>query len=238
MLSVTPVRKAPKDTEEQTNQIIFGEYVLGLDIFEQWVKITTLHDGYTGWVDQAAFDWSADRPIQHKQVISSQLARVKTRFFDAPIFLTIGSFVQSAQLQLGQASEIHKKPLSEVIHYARKLLGTPYLWGGRSIFGIDCSGLTQIAYRMIGYTLRRDAWQQAQQCKHISLSEAQVGDLVFFTTKDDNTITHVGIKSGAKTIIHAHKFVREDALHSSGIFNKEKRTITHRYLHAGRIQPV
>jgi len=115
-----------------------------------------------------------------------------------------------------------------VIENALLLLNAPYLWGGRSPLGIDCSGFTQLVYRMSGFNLLRDASQQATQGEVLSfIEEAEQGDLAFFDNSE-GAITHVGIIMNDNYIIHAHGKVRIDRLDQSGIFNVEKHQHTHK----------
>jgi len=110
---------------------------------------------------------------------------------------------------------------------AQLYLNSPYLWGGKSPFGIDCSGLTQIVYKMCGYQLRRDANQQAEQGETISfLEECKPGDLAFFDN-EDGKIIHVGIITHGNNIIHASGKVRLDKLDHQGIFNGETKKYSH-----------
>ena len=115
-----------------------------------------------------------------------------------------------------------------MIDYAKMLLGAPYLWGGRTAFGIDCSGLVQVCARMAGLLLPRDASQQVKEGELVYfLQETQPGDLAFFG-EEDGHITHVGIILGDEQIIHCSGQVRIDYLDQTGIFNKEKNEHTHR----------
>jgi hypothetical protein len=118
---------------------------------------------------------------------------------------------------------------------AMTFLKSPYLWGGKTPFGIDCSGFTQQVFRMCGIHLQRDAYQQATQGAVIeNLSEAQPGDLAFFDN-EKNRITHVGIILETNKIIHASGEVRIDKLDTQGIWNKDRNTYTHKLRNIQRI---
>ena len=105
-------------------------------------------------------------------------------------------------------------------------LNSPYQWGGRTMFGVDCSGFVQVNFKMLGIGLQRDAWQQAQQGIVIKkLKDAAKGDLAFFDDRDE--IVHVGILLGPDKIIHASGKVRIDSIDKKGIINSDSNSRTH-----------
>ncbi|MGK0175927.1 MAG: cell wall-associated NlpC family hydrolase, partial [Ulvibacter sp.] len=115
-----------------------------------------------------------------------------------------------------------------LINTAFMYLNTPYLWGGKTPFGIDCSGLTQMVYKLCGYKLLRDASQQAMQGEVLSfIEESEPGDLAFFDNSEGD-IVHVGIIMKDNYIIHAHGKVRIDRIDHSGIYNIDTRRHTHK----------
>jgi cell wall-associated NlpC family hydrolase len=122
----------------------------------------------------------------------------------------------------------NKIEFGDLVHFSKKFLGAPYLWGGRSPFGIDCSGLVQILFKIKGIALKRDAWQQAEAGKQVSFIEESVpGDLVFFDN-DEGKIIHVGMIYQSGHIIHASGEVRIDKIDNYGIYNQETGKYTHK----------
>ena len=135
----------------------------------------------------------------------------------------------------GEAKSLHQKWESDqLISLSKKYLNAPYLWGGRSPFGIDCSGFTQVVFRVAGYKLQRDSKDQIGQGKEIQLEDAGPGDLAFFTNKAGK-MNHVGIILKDNQIIHASGKVRVDQLDNQGIFNQEIKTYTHQLFQVRRI---
>ena len=121
-----------------------------------------------------------------------------------------------------------QKPKSDLVKTAFMYLNAPYLWGGKTPFGIDCSGFTQMVYKLNGYSLLRDASQQATQGEALSfIEESEAGDLAFFDN-DEGVITHVGIIMEDNYIIHSSGKVRIDRLDHLGIFNPDTQRHTHK----------
>ncbi|MBK7084827.1 MAG: C40 family peptidase [Flavobacteriales bacterium] len=112
--------------------------------------------------------------------------------------------------------------------YMHPFLGAPYLWGGRTPTGVDCSGLTQMLFMLMGIYLPRDAYQQAEEGDPVELVDlAEPGDLAFFDNAEGR-ITHVGIVLPERRILHASGRVRIDALDQEGIFDAEQGKYSHK----------
>ncbi len=243
-LSAIPMRLEPSDTSEMVNQVIFGESYDVLEQRKKWIRIRLHHDRYEGWIDrkQASFmdDAQADALKEAPQRIASDLIELVSRkdggsFF--PIFL--GSYIPGldAENNFELAGEVFHyngptltkmQSRTELIETAFSYLHAPYLWGGRTPAGIDCSGFTQMVYRLAGYQIPRDAYQQAELGETLSfIEESEPGDLAFFDNAEGRII-HVGLILQDNYILHASGKVRLDRLDQSGIFNAEERQHTHK----------
>lgn len=243
-LSVVPVRAYPSDKSEMTTQLLLGETLTIIDQQKQWLHIKIKHDDYTGWIDekqcyrisQSLFDEFAASPkiyaldpihytLSHADYFPIIIGSVLHQFNGMYFRLNGRKYTYQGEIIPANDPIVSVERLEQ---QARKFINAPYLWGGRTPFGIDCSGFTQVVYRLANIALRRDAWQQATQGKSIdSLTKARPGDLAFFSN-EEGRVTHVGILLKNKQIIHAHGRVRVDRIHKSGIFNIETKKYSHK----------
>jgi gamma-D-glutamyl-L-lysine dipeptidyl-peptidase len=241
-LSLVPVRKEASDRSEMVTQLLFGEHFEIIGINKQWYKIRIAHDDYEGWIDEKLVMPISAQDFQklntNPVVTTSSLVEIITNS-DNIFPIVIGSslpfyneeycYINNNKYSYDGPVSIQDKPRKETItENAFMYLNAPYLWGGRSPFGIDCSGLTQMVYKMSGIKLKRDAKQQAEQGHTLSLiDEAEPGDLAFFDN-DEGLITHVGIFLSSNKIIHASGKVRIDKIDYHGIYNPEKQKYSHK----------
>jgi len=245
-LSIIPCRAEPADAAEQVTQILFGEYYEVKEIRKKWVRIKAALDDYECWIDRkqhTAIDEKLFTRLEKQKFIPVCLEtvglveKVETQEL-IPImagsslpFYKDGEFkIDKTQYRIqGQVQEkAEKKNISAVVQHAYMYMHTPYLWGGRHPFGIDCSGYTQICYKMIGYNIPRDAYQQAALGHALSfIEEAEPGDLAFFDNAEGRII-HVGIMLENNHIIHASGKVRIDRIDHQGIYNNEINDYSHR----------
>lgn len=243
-LSTVPVRAEASDRSEMVNQLLFGDIFDIVDAFGTWKLIRTTHDKYEGFIDEKQFlpldENNFKRLFQAGDLFSADvITTVKDENAKQTMYLSPGSSMrgfEGSKLEIGGKifsceSRLKSSDLSvnrqELITFARQFLYAPYLWGGRSIFGIDCSGLTQVVFKVFGIHLLRDASYQAQEGETLNLiSEAQPGDLAFFDD-DEGNIIHVGIISGEGTLLHASGRVREDGFDHQGIYNRTLKKYTH-----------
>ena len=242
-LSIVPVRKEASDQSEMVNQLLFGETVELISKNGNWRKIKSTYDEYIGWVDKKqllTLEDSEYATLQtSKSYIVTDLVQIAVKGKSEMLPLLVGSnlpfYKEEKSFTLGEsvyefdgkAKLLEKAEPESILMHSYMFLNAPYLWGGRSPFGIDCSGFTQVVFKLCGIKLRRDANQQAEQGTVINLlEEAQPGDLAFFDNADKKII-HVGIILPGHQIIHASGKVRVDRLDHQGIFNTESGSYSH-----------
>lgn len=224
-LSVIPIRKEGSHTSEMVSQLLYNEMYEVLDEKPGWKLIRTMSDQYEGWI----------QGIQHHEIDEQEVLALKAKesyIVDQPTItykgksLSIGTIVHEPVA--GSMTIPGRFVPAMMIEFAQKLIDAPYLWGGRSIFGIDCSGFVQLCARAAGKLLPRDASEQIKKGELVYfLPEIQPGDLAFFGN-EDGKIVHVGMMLDNERIIHCSGQVRIDYLDQTGIFNKERNEHTHR----------
>lgn len=234
-LSIVPLRSEASDRSEMVSQLLYGDTFKVLEHRSKWSRIRLDFDGYEGWIDNKQYLVLAEEDYKLLNnlppLLSTDLVNYLTSEEPQLICIPIGANI-AVKDYLNQSFDGNKVsgqlPKSAIVETALLYLNTPYLWGGKTPFGIDCSGFTQIVYKLCGYSLLRDASQQASQGEALSfIEESEPGDLVFFDNPE-GSIIHVGIMMEDNHIIHAHGKVRIDRLDHSGIFNSEKRRHTHK----------
>ncbi|MEH6763054.1 MAG: C40 family peptidase [Aequorivita antarctica] len=234
-LSVVPLRAEASDVSEMVTQLLYGEHFKILETRKKWSRIRLAFDNYEGWIDNKQYLTIAEENYsdfeKQELKLSSDIVDFVTASDNQLFSICLGSNISASEYLKHhfEGKSISKVlPKEHLIETALLYLNTPYLWGGKTPFGIDCSGFTQMVYKLNGYKLLRDASQQATQGEALSfIEESEPGDLAFFDN-DEGKITHVGIIMKDNYIIHAHGKVRIDRLDHSGIFNYELRNHTHK----------
>ncbi|WP_237144035.1 C40 family peptidase [Pontibacter pamirensis] len=242
MLSLVPMRAETSDRAELVTQLIFGECYEVVNTDGNWLQLQLATDGYRGWIDfkqhtavtPEYFDeWKTTSHARALDLV--QLIHIKS----TQIPIGVGSYLpfyddssirvnEERYTYAGRASTNDEKLTQvQLAAVASNFLKFPYLWGGKSVFGIDCSGFTQQVFGICGYQLPRDAYQQVTHGQEVHFVEqTQPGDLAFFSNTEGR-ITHVGMMLEGQRIMHAHGEVRIDTLDHTGIYNQDLKRYTH-----------
>lgn len=239
-LSAVPLRAEPSDRSEMVNQLLFGESYQVLEKRKKWLRIRLQHDAYEGWLDHRQFYPVAELPKGPVALAGELIELISSQDGSQHFPVFMGALLpawrkKSQNFNLGDwqgeyRGQTYLKPLKreEIIEKAFAYLNAPYLWGGRTPAGIDCSGFTQMIYRFAGLNIPRDASQQAKKGQVLSfIEEAEPADLAFFDNHE-GAIVHVGLILPNNYILHASGKVRLDRLDQTGIFNAEERSHTHK----------
>jgi hypothetical protein len=245
LLGMIPVRKETAHASEMVNQLIFGDLFAVLEEKDNWVRIAGIFDGYEGYIHRSSFEpihqedfdmlessasWTLVEPVTRiKNVNTSEI-------FYIPGGSTILNFkeddltfkIMDHWFQFLEKPKLNNiRRAGSLAKNAYRFIHSPYLWGGRTIFGIDCSGFSQIVYKMVNIALPRDASQQVNKGISVDfLTQAKEGDLAFFDN-EEGKIIHVGILLSGSEIIHASGMVRIDAIDQTGIYNRAQRRYSH-----------
>ena len=239
---VSPMRADASHRSEMVSQQLFGEKSIIVEkIEDNWVKIKLKYDGYMGWVQQSHLseideehylkvdkdltsDW-VNEVDYNGHIMMVPMGSSLSAFSNGKAFWRKSSVYFGGKVWNPDEIKINPKLVKQV---AFKFLNTSYLWGGKSVFGIDCSGYAQMVYKFLNKQLPRDAWQQAEEGEVVNfLQEAQAGDLAFFDN-EEGRITHVGILLNEHEIIHSSGKVRIDKIDTQGIMNLETKLRTHK----------
>ncbi len=243
-VAAAPVRKEPSHRSEMTNQLLFGETMQVLEAKEEWFRVKSLYDDYEGWLTHHMIS-EVNEPVATKPLEYVAISDLNLLLFRGEVMkVTAGSHLTCFNIHTnelwtneweyrGSVKNIKGAfDSGDVVRHAIEWLNAPYLWGGKTLMGVDCSGFVQTVFKIFGIRLKRDAYQQAEQGTGINLSEAKAGDVAFFQN-ENGRVTHVGIVLENNQIVHASGKVRIDRLDEKGIVNKETGKRTHQ-LHSIR----
>ena len=229
---------------ELSSQLLFGEQIEILESSNEWYFVRCLSDNYTGWTPTVSFNRKNFTP---SPIDTTGYVPIKTPAFVCfktssveKITLPGGSMLppvsrdqfelQGEIYQIAQLEPVYTKNDNGqlVLELAQQFTNAPYLWGGKSILGMDCSGLTQVVFSMIGINLPRDASEQVEKGTVVDfLSEVQAGDLAFFEN-EEGKIVHVGILMNSHQIIHASGYVKKEIIDSQGIISSYNGEYSHK----------
>jgi len=221
------------------SQVLFGEKYRVLDHCGHWIRIITDFDNYSGWLDidhlqNSGVDDNLPGNVLNRSLLCYKENKTKLileagcEIYDPDFTAKTFMAGKNKYTAAGDFSEDIINPVSSLGDSAMKFLNSPYIWGGRIPPGIDCSGFTQLVYKISGKRIPRDSWQQAEAGREISfINETRTGDLVFF---DDELgrISHVGMILSRGLVIHASGRVRIDTIDHQGIFKAEINRYSHR----------
>jgi hypothetical protein len=233
-LSIVPLRETTSNNSEMVSQVLYGEHFKILEERAQWSRIRVAFDNFEAWISNKQL---LKIPEEIYFQLEEAIPKYSADLFDFVtdqnghlITIPVGASVNATGL-LDHQFEGHslsgEKPKMEIVKTALLYLNSPYSWGGKSPLGIDCSGLTQMVYKLNGYQLNRNSADQAKQGEPLSfIEESEAGDLAFFDDKE-GVIDHVGIMMNDNYIIHVDGKVRIDRIDHSGIFNAELKRHTH-----------
>jgi hypothetical protein len=225
VVPVAPLREAASHRSEMVSQLVFGEPCRIMEEEKDgWQRVTCDYDGYEGWCQKGQLSAAPDlrEKIYYLNNWTSQID-----FRGSSMRIPFGSYCDAQNPDAWDPLQ-HSVNEAELLSVAYNFLNTPYLWGGRSVFGIDCSGFVQTVFRFFDIRLLRDASLQATQGEAIGfLQEARCGDLAFFDNAEGR-ITHVGLLLNEKEILHSSVKVRVDDIDNYGIVNRETGERTHK----------
>ncbi|MBO2012713.1 C40 family peptidase [Siccationidurans soli] len=255
-MSAVPVRAEPNDRAELVTQLLFGECYQILVTQESWLQVQLAADNYVGWIDikqhtpvstEYYTDWCAHdhpRALDVVQAVSDATTKIpltlgcRLPFFDG-MNVRIGArnYFYNGTATNPAAAPDTARQAALLRKTALMYLKAPYVWGGKSIFGLDCSGLCQQLYGLVGIQLPRDARQQIDHGRTVDfVTQTKPGDLAFFDNSEGR-IVHVGMVMEESQILHAHGEVRLDPLDHNGIFNRDRQRYSHKLRLIKRLLP-
>ena len=241
--TLIPVRETNSERAEMITQIIFGDTYTINETIDNWVHITLTYDNYSGWIDKklvTSIDYTQYSKISDEEGVlcSDTISVLHNLTTNSKINVVAGSTLPLSNeigvVEIGDTKFEYLQKFNKydctadnIVYLAKQFENAPYLWGGRTVLGIDCSGFSQIVFKLVGLALMRDASQQVKQGGKINtLTDAKPGDLAFFDNKKGSVI-HVGILINNTQIIHASGWVRIDKIDNKGIFNLDTQEYTH-----------
>tara|TARA_B100001996_G_scaffold341514_1_gene295595 strand:+ start:1087 stop:1842 length:756 start_codon:yes stop_codon:yes gene_type:complete len=235
ILSIVPVRKNRDDKSEMISQLLYGDLYEVIEKKDKWLLIKTVFDNYKGWIDNKQFLEIKSEDLFNQLIKNESYSLDLINYVETlnkeliPIILGSNIGVSSHIKHIFDGEFSNKiRTRKDIIETSRLYMNAPYLWGGKTPFGIDCSGLSQMVYKINGYKIPRDAKDQVNLGVNLGfIEESKEGDLAFFDN-DEGEITHVGILLKNNYIIHASGQVKIDKIDQTGIYDLKKKKHTHK----------
>ncbi|MFC2112305.1 NlpC/P60 family protein [Bacteroidota bacterium] len=239
------VRREAAEQSEMTSQLLFGELFEVLESQAGWLSVRNEYDGYEGWISRSGIGLLEDDELQKYRNYSNCIQpdtylSLQRAAGEERMLIPAGAVLYyeknvPLKVHCGDTYRVEKPcnesngDLSErILKTGKQFLNIPYLWGGKSTFGTDCSGLVQTVFKIIGISLARDTSQQVMQGEPLNmLPEARSGDLVFFDN-EEGEIVHVGLLMEPGLVLHASGLVRIDPIDHQGIYSRELKRYTHK----------
>ena len=247
--SICPMRKDAAHRSEMVSQLLFGEFAEVVESEKDFTKVRSIYDGYEGWCQTSQLEFSDTALDTDSYLLTSTDSVLMGEDISIPIHFASPVYTDQDEVQFGNKTisyNIGEESIwtvskeicdpAQIRFVAERYLGTSYLWGGRSLFGIDCSGFVQQVYKFFGVRLLRDAYLQAEQGDAVYYNDISFGDLAFFKNENER-ITHVGLLLDDYQIIHASGRVRVDELKADGIYNSETGDRSHMLHSVKRVLP-
>ncbi len=238
-VAAAPVRKEASHRSEMINQLLFGEVMEVVEEQKEWFRIKSLYDNYEGWLTnhlvEEVEEAVALAPLQYVSTGLVNPITLPNELINAPMGTSLTCLDEETRLLWDQLHKYHgtyrnlnsKFSVDLLWKIVHSWINAPYLWGGRTFLGVDCSGFVQVVFKVLGIPLLRDAYQQATQGTEVEhLSDSQTGDVAFFKN-EEGRIIHVGIILNGDQIIHASGKVRVDKIDKQGIINSTSGNRTH-----------
>lgn len=245
-LSLVPVRISPAHNAEMVSQLLFGEVFKVTDQTDTWIKVIINSDDYSGWIHKKQYlpiskkTFEEIRNSPNRKIVNEMQGAIRSVSNGIVYAVPYGSLLTNLKsgkfsiegkqfVYSGKSIKVpHKANGQNLIKDALQFLHAPYLWGGKSEYGIDCSGFSQLVFSVNGIALPRDAYQQAEMGKPLEfIEQTKTGDLAFFNN-EAGKIIHVGILISSSKIIHASGCLRIDKFDLKGIWNEEEKKYSHR----------
>ncbi len=251
-VSVMPIRKEPFHSAEQTNQLLFGEKAEIIEVNNrEWARIHCSWDGYEGWCKQSQLAVIQRKEYRKGAKYMAGSHNNKLAMESGDMWLPLGSDLVA--LRGGKTIPVSEKgkykgkkikykevelSCDGLVAAAKRYIHAPYVWGGRSLAGIDCSGLVHMAFKLCNKSFPRDSQPQSAEGELVDfLQNAKCGDLAFFDNKEGK-IVHVGILLDNQTIIHATDTAGRvviDRIDQAGIISTTLKMRTHNLRFVKRI---